>query len=196
MCQSLVGWQLALLVPETGRKPVPPSLGRGDGGRPVCSQPSPALPTSRKGGRELAEGGREGGTRESNPGVPGTWFCTGRGICPGIAPTLLSRFFLPWAGGDPMLGCWGAQQCEKGCHTGAAWGFILPFSPTFFRGALGRHGMLKPSSLSPPSPKGPSSQKPLGLILGSRILDFIWVPVGCCWQESQSLFKRDYFSVL
>lgn len=41
------------------RKPIPPRLGRGDGGRPLCSQSSPALPTSRKGGSWQEEEGRD-----------------------------------------------------------------------------------------------------------------------------------------
>lgn len=65
MCQSLVGWQLALLVPETGRKPVPPSLGREMVEGP--SVPSQALlcpPPAKEGGSWQKEGGREG------PGSP------------------------------------------------------------------------------------------------------------------------------
>lgn len=43
-------WQLELQVPETGKKPVPPGPERGDGGRPVYSQPSPICPPPAKEG--------------------------------------------------------------------------------------------------------------------------------------------------
>lgn len=69
-------WQLELQVPETGRKPVPPSLERGDGGRPVCYQPSPILPTSRKGGSWQEEVGRD----------PGTWISQGEEFALGLCP--------------------------------------------------------------------------------------------------------------
>lgn len=98
-------------MPETGRKPVPPSLEREMvEGLSVPSQAPFCPPPTKEGAGKR----REGGTLESNPELPGTWICTGRGICPGMVPTLLSVLSLLWAGGDPVLGCCGCPVIWEG----------------------------------------------------------------------------------
>lgn len=160
MCQSLVDWQLGLQVPETGRKPVPPSLERGGGGRPVCSQPSPFLPTSCEGGSWQEEVGRAPGVQPR-----GFWNLD-----------LQRERNLPWDcshSSKQILSVLGRRRPSAkvpGMPSNVRKGFVLPFSPTAFRGllwdAVGCRDSLS-VSIKPGRPHCPL--EPLGLMLNSRI---------------------------
>lgn len=81
MCQSLVDWQLGLQVPETGRKPVLPSLE----GWKACLFPAEPCSAHLPQRRELARGAREG-PRSPTQGFLELGFAQGEEFALGLLP--------------------------------------------------------------------------------------------------------------
>lgn len=63
MCQGLARLEAGASGARDWEEASTTQSGKGDGGRPVCSQPSPVLPTSLKGGSWQEEGGRDPGVQ-------------------------------------------------------------------------------------------------------------------------------------